>query len=107
MQTNTARKLPFPYAPPSIQNMTQRASENYAAAMQETPKPARPFAYGDLLYIVEDLHVTILSVYRYDDERVYCVRANGVRTSVSRNGAIWKTLESAEDALKKKRRKHV
>lgn len=93
----------------SIETAVRSAYSNFRSAMTVKPtadgllklvertekKP--DFKYGQTIYIKEGLHITELSVYSYDKERVYCVRANGVRTSVQR-GKFFLTAEEAKGA---------
>lgn len=93
---------------PSIQTTVEGAFKNYTAALEqfsqpEKPEPPkRPFEYGQAIYVVEGGTIHELTVYGYDRDRVYAVRANGVRTSASRAAVIWTTREGAEHALSAK-----
>jgi len=60
------------------------------------------YAYGQSIFIIEGLHVTELKVYKYDFEKVYAVRWNGVRTSVGKDQVVFLTEQGATEALHRK-----
>ena len=76
-----------------------------AGKQEPTAKPE--FVYGQSIYIVEDLHVSELLVIGYSADRVYAIRLNGVRTSVSKSEVIWVNESAAHEALERKKQQTI
>lgn len=108
-----------------IQTAVATAHQNYEAAMNPDKLPmkkysrymevsnlipfvdnhgfAPDFRYGQSIFVIEGFAVTELKIYKFDNERVYAVRWNGVRTSVPRDKVIFITEQGANDALNRMR----
>ena len=109
----------------SVPIMTQTAYNNYISAMNVGRKEENPtrkylriagkqeeakkyeYEYGQSIYIVEDLHVSELLVIGYSADRVYAIRLNGVRTSVSKSEVIWVNESAAHEALERKKQQTI
>ena len=109
----------------AIQTMVKTAYDNYfdafysrekkpiptrdllkiAGKQEENPRPM--FKYGQSVYIVENLHVSELLVIGVGADSIFVRRLNGVRTSISRNGAIMLTEEAARDVLERKKKQPI